>query len=165
MTARAKMHVLALAVALSSSGLGCALEPREGDGLVSDGREIQITPSVVVDAGRAAPGMSEKAKPCKNVALYRQHVEPVFITHCLECHDGEKPKATIALYLVDIKVDPELTCSAILTYGATKPEKLQAEILTSSDPSRTDVVHDFKFETMAEFNSFRDAVMKWLSTE
>ena len=162
---------------LSWLSASCALQVQEGDGLVSDGREILVSASVVPDAGPAANEPKEiEVVPCKAVPLYQQHVAPLFLTKfssstevemkaCIDCHDGSKPKASVALLMTKDRAQDALMCSLTLTVGATKPDKLQAELLLSSDPSRLDVEHDFKFKTMEEYVRWRDEILIWLAAE
>jgi hypothetical protein len=175
----------AVRAALSLAALGlhsssCALEVRDGDGLVSDGREISVSASSVPDAGQGSVEPSSDVDlvpiPCKALPLYQAHVAPLFLTKfnsstevetkaCIDCHDGSKPKAGQKLAMMRNRDLDEVMCSLTLTLGAKKPDKLQAEILISSDPSRLDFVHDFKFKTMDEYVRYRDEILIWLSAE
>jgi hypothetical protein len=148
---------------------GCALEPREGDGLVTDFSEVRITPS---DAG-ARDAVAE-VPPCKAPEAFNQHVAPLLAVKyenksapeaqaCIDCHDGSKPKSVTHLFLM--RGNDAFNCSTSVGMAATKPDKLQAEILTSSDPDRPDVVHEFKFKKPEEYQRFRDAVLMWLNVE
>lgn len=167
-----------LFAALSALAVGCALEVREGDGLVSDGREIVVNPSVIPDAGPPERAQKKEivAIPCKALPLYQQHVAPLFLTKfnsstevdmkaCVDCHDGSKGLAAAALLMSRDRSQDELMCSMTLSIAATKADTLQSEILVSSDPSRLDLEHDFKFKTMEEYVRYRDQVLVWLAAE
>jgi hypothetical protein len=129
-----------------------------------------VSPSLT-GTGRPDAGI-QKVLGCKQLALFKQYVMPLFLTKhdampepqaCIDCHDGTKQKAAVALFMD--KQEEDTTCTVALALGATKPDNMQAEILTSSDPSRLDVVHDFKFKTLDEYNRYRDAVLSWLNVE
>lgn len=161
----------------------CALGDREGDGFVTDGREVVVNPSVAPDSGAptlgggaatGAPGAGSDPNTslCTQFPLYQQYVAPLLVKKyaaspepiaCVDCHDGTKTKAALAMLI--IRDDAQTTCSIALTLGATKPDLNESEIILASDPSRPDVEHDFKFQTVEEHNVFRDSVLMWLKAE
>jgi hypothetical protein len=164
-------------VAVIGVGLGaCALEVREGDGLSTDGREIQIQPTLASDGGSVGGGdggtspgePGNEGQPlCKNLELFKRVALPQIVKHCTSCHDGTKAKAVI-VYPVYSSFSPEDQCSAtLLTYEKERPKpKSEAALFAKSDPSRPDIDHEFKFEDdPAAFPVFRDAVMMWFMTE
>jgi hypothetical protein len=145
---------------------GCSLEQREGDGLVSDGLEVTVAPTTVYETGGPARDAAADIL-CTALPLFQQKVVPHFAKSCaLDCHDGTKRKAQGALDMTYLKTDVAFMCNYTINVGVDpKLEKLQAPILTSADPARTDKIHDFKYKTAAEFAAYRDDVMVWLNAE
>jgi hypothetical protein len=175
---RAPKAALLLAV-LSTASMGCALEPQAGDGLVADGWEVRIDPVTRPDAGRPDAGVGASSQDCKQLALFEQSVMPLLVKKyealpvpntppaepqgCVNCHDGTKPKAFVALAM-DAK-DAPFTCLTAITLGTKMEDDTVPQILTSSDPARPDKVHDFKFKNLDDHTRFRDAVVAWLNAE
>lgn len=149
----------------------CVLNTRPGDGLASDGVSQAYEFGTATPSGGAANsgGLDKDVTPCKNVALFTQQVQPQFVQYCVECHDGTKRKAAVALFMGSAKStaleDQQLTCGITLTYGVKLDDRLQSTVFTESDPDRPDLEHDFKFPDAASFTMYRDAVMIWLQTE
>ena len=145
---------------------GCAMEPRPGDGLVSDGLEVTIAPTTIHEPPSAELDAAAYVK-CKALPLFQEKVVPHFAKSCaLDCHDGTKRKALGALDMTYIKKDVAFMCDYTINVGVSPMlDKLQAPILTSADPDRPDKIHDFKYKTAAEFAAYRDDVMIWLNAE
>jgi hypothetical protein len=163
----------ALVTALSVTTLGCALEPRAGDGLDnSDWRDVQINPATTT--GTPSRLGDKTIEQCAHLDLFTQLVFPLFTTKhegipqpdvpyegpqaCSDCHDGTKLKAIVAMFVDPLK--PGDTCISSLGREITKHD-----ILSSSNPARTDVVHDFKFKNPDDYNRFHEAVVMWLTAE
>jgi hypothetical protein len=161
----------ALLAVLSASALGCALEPREGDGLNADFREVTINPSTT---GSAQVRRDAGPVMCAQGGLFAQVVLPLLTSKhegtgpadmpppgpqaCSECHDGTKQKALVAMFI-------EPTLSDVSCAVALARELKEHDILSSSNPGRPDVVHDFKFKNVEDYNRFRDGVVMWLTAE
>jgi hypothetical protein len=163
----------ALLAALSASALGgCALEPREGDGLNADWRDVTIMASTTGSTPPPTDGGTTAV--CKQTAMFTQIVLPLLTAKhegtgpadmpppgpqaCIDCHDGTKLKAVVAMLIDSTK--PEVTCPIALARELSKHD-----ILASSNPGRPDVVHDFKFVNIEDYNRFRDGLVMWLSAE
>lgn len=147
---------------------GCALEARPGDGIVSDGLGVTLSPTLAYDAGEVDTGLGDlSALPkCKNTPLFMEKVAPHFLKRCFECHDGTSGKALIALPMGYLKTNPETSCIIALLMGASEPpDKLQAPIITSVDPGRPDKDHEFKYEDLNEFSAYKNDVLTWLNAE
>jgi hypothetical protein len=148
---------------------GCALETRTGDGIVGDPYDVTVAPSVVyATAGQPDSGINtSEVAGCMGPALttFQQKVVPHFLTRCFECHDGTKSKALLAINMSTLKTDVRYACLMALYLGANLPDKQQAPLITSADPARTDKEHDFKYEDLAEFNTYRTDVLSWLALE
>jgi hypothetical protein len=157
------------ALFLFSFALGaCALNTRPGDGLVSDELSQSHQFGTVAPPGEGMFETDVPLVPCKNSALFVQQVLPRFVERCVECHDGTKLKATIGFYLKDAtSTDPtkqKNVCDLTLTMGVDA-DRLKSTILSEVDPTRPDLEHEFKFEDVASFAVYREAVMAWLMAE
>src|SRR5689334_15950649 len=142
----------ALLAALSAGAVGCALEPREGDGLNADWRDVTIMASST--GSTPPPTDGGITAVCKQTAMFTQTVLPLLTAKhegtgpadmpppgpqaCTDCHDGTKLKAVVAMFIDATK--PEVSCQVALARELSKHD-----ILASSNPGRPDVVHDFKF--------------------
>lgn len=162
----------ALLAALSATAVGCALEPREGDGLKADWRDVTISASTVNTPPTPPAGTSEVV--CKAFELFNQSVFPLLNAKhdgtgpadmpppgpqaCSECHDGTKQKAIVAMFIDPL--DAGISCQVALAR-----EIKEHDILSSSNPMRPDVVHDFKFKSIEDYNRFRDVLVTWLQAE
>lgn len=164
---RPRLGALSGAAALHFFVLGgCELDERPGDGLVSDGLEVTVSPTTKYETGGSERDASMDV-PCKALPIFQEKVLPHLKKSCaLDCHDGTKQKAAFALNMGFFQTDLMLSCNWMLNVGAPMDlDKLQAPLLTSSDPGRHDKVHDFKYKTAAEFIVYRDDVMAWLNAE
>jgi hypothetical protein len=167
-------------VALGLLASSCALQVHEGDGLVSDGREIVVSPTLVFDAGRPDAGLNGVSQGCKQLALFEQTVLPLLLKKsegvpppgepppgpqaCIDCHDGTKIDAFKDLAM-DAK-DSTFTCLvALVRGGALGDGDATPQLLSSSDPNRPDQMHDFKFKSIDDYNRFHEVVVAWLSAE
>jgi hypothetical protein len=147
---------------------GCALDARPGDGVISDGLEVTVAPTLVYDAGGPETDADLSQGLCKQLPLFEARVVPQLAKNCaLDCHDGTKKKATNDFNLLFLKTDPSIACTLAVYTGLTQglAKKLDAPMLTSADPGRPDHVHDFKFKTAAEYNLYRDELMVWINAE
>lgn len=126
------------------------------------------------DGGLAGDAASEPQDPpvatlpCQNVSLFSAQVAPLFLEHCARCHDGTKGKATRAFDLTLVRdASPQGQAGACRQTLASvvEAEPSQNLVFRKVDPADTEIVHDFKFETAAEFEAYRDAVLAWLVTE
>ncbi|HEX6244136.1 MAG TPA: hypothetical protein VFZ61_24640 [Polyangiales bacterium] len=155
------------AAALHFSSLGgCALDERPGDGVVSDGLEVTINPTLVYDAG-LPQNDADTSKPCQALPQFEQAI-PYLVRDCAtDCHDGTKSMAGFDLFLGGLKANPAGSCAIVLGsgVGAMLVKKLDAPVLTSADPGRADHKHDFKYKTPAEFAAYRDVILSWISAE
>jgi hypothetical protein len=161
----AHWFVLSAATLKFSLLAGCALDTRPGDGVSTDGLEVTVAPTLVYDAG--GPDLKDLV-PCTAVPLFQEKVVPHFIKSCApKCHDGTKGMALIDLPMGFLMEDPVSWCGAALKLGVTSTiaKKLDAPLLTSSDPANLAHKHEFKYMTAAEFNAFRDDVMVWITAE
>lgn len=147
---------------------GCALDERPGDGVISDGLEVTVAPTLVYDAGGPEIDADVSMGLCKAQPVFEAKVIPQLAKNCaLDCHDGTKKKATNDFPLLFLKTNPSIACTLSIYMGLTQTltKKLEAPILTSADPGRPDHVHDFKFKTAAEYNAYRDDLMVWINAE
>ena len=131
----------------------------------TDGLEVMVAPTLVYDAGR--PDL-EDLVPCTALPLFQERVVPHFVKSCApKCHDGTKGMAAIDLPMSFLMEDPVSSCGAALVRGVTPTiaKKLDAPLLTSSDPANLVHKHEFKYMTAAEFNAYRDDVMVWIAAE
>lgn len=168
-----------LLAALSAVSASCALQAHEGDGLAPGSPEVVISPAVREDAGRQIGDAGMMMRDCKQLPLFMQTVMPLLLKKCepvpvvgmpsdpqgcIDCHDGTKPKAFVAVPMD--AMDPTFTCQMAFLFGTmTKDGDTVAQILTSSDPARSDKVHDFKFKNLDDQVRFKTATEAWLNAE
>ena len=105
------------------------------------------------------------SRSCRQLETFSQTVVPLFEEHCMSCHDGTKGKATKQLDLTGIR-NGDLALACDITLSTTdEADPIGSSIFSENDPSDATTVHDFKFETAAAFNAYRDQVMAWLGSE
>ena len=145
---------------------GCALEERPGDGLVTDGNQVVVSPMVPYD--RPPPMVDMNWPPCKAQEVFAQKVAPHFVKRCVECHDGTNGNAIIKMASVGLtgpSPDATISCQSALFQGASEADKNQAGLLVFVDPARPDKDHEFKYEDVAEFNAYKADILTWLNAE
>jgi hypothetical protein len=102
---------------------------------------------------------------CKGVQSFAANVLPQLRQHCVSCHAGNKIAATNGLDLRSAVpgTDGVEACRYVL-YAIDPSAPLQSAFFQDVDPAST-VVHDFKFNTAADYVSYVNAVKTWLETE
>lgn len=146
----------------------CSLQPRGGDGLVTDS-DIDSYEFGEADAPSVDGSAEASLRSCINVATFEEQVTPYFVEHCVECHDGTKLKAALGLDMFEARSSEpdaqQYTCDITLTLGLNGDDLLESTIFTEVDPDRTEVEHEFKFPDAESFEEYRDAVLIWAETE
>jgi hypothetical protein len=103
------------------------------------------------------------ATPCKAVESFAANAAPA-LNVCFQCHGGADPQAQGAVDMSELMSAPDKACGQVLNrVNPSAPAKSQ--IFVTTNPGNQ-AAHPFKFAgNMAQYNTFKDAVTKWIQEE
>lgn len=117
--------------------------------------------------GSGSGGTTTGATGCKQLASFKTNAQPGLQANCASCHGGGDPNAKSAMDLTNINAadDPTLllACNQVLTRINTTDVENSGFFIAPKPGDGTN--HPFKFNPLALYTTFHDAVVIWANAE